>query len=153
MKQIKDLDIHKEAQQTESKYTREEQIAVKAFVLSVYALYSFRQVGESRDKETLKATMRIYADDILKMNSEQMQKRLERIKELKQAGCKKYDWPDDALSHGTANHAIFIHDYHQYYPPRADALGVRNDALKIEVQPTDPEQAKANAKRLRDMFK
>ncbi|MEE9459648.1 MAG: hypothetical protein V3V84_07795 [Candidatus Bathyarchaeia archaeon] len=151
MKTIKDLDIRKEAK-PDRQYTDGQNDAVKSFILSIYSLYSTNKIGDAKDPKNIIVKMRVYADDILRMTGSRRQERIAKTKRLMQAGHENYQWPEDALGRSCAEHQFFIHDYHQYYPPRADALGVRDGKLKIEVKPTDREQAKKNAQRLKDLF-
>jgi hypothetical protein len=148
MKKASDIIIQPEEVKQVSVYSEEEQNRVRGFVLSILSIYGNKSDSMRRD---LVPVLRIYAPDILKLSEKDYQLRLQRVKELRQAGHDDYKWPADALAKATGKMEILNHDYSQYYAVGSDARAMQS-APMIEHKPTDPGVAKKHLNNLKGIF-
>ena len=131
-----------------SPYNEQEKRNVRGFVLSILTLYGNKAQSL---REDLAPTLRAFAPDITKFSSEEMTRRIDMVKLLKQAGHEDFKWPDDALAKATATMEILQHEYRKYYPAEHEVNEKKGN--RLEQKPSSKKHAKSELDKIKQNMK
>lgn len=163
--------------QSETNFTLQEIKVIKGFFYSILRLYDSRKIKLSEIMEktpllvdgkpqindsgrkisrmpNLERICNIYGEFPIRASKGEMIRRLQCIKELQQSGHRLFQYPSDAICHGTAPREQFRQIYREKFATGADLTARKplSKNLQIEKQ-IDPEIEKAGLESLRNIFK
>ena len=163
--------------QPDSKPNYRELQIVKHFVAEILKLYSADKIKSYRHEEqrTLNGvpmnkpdgTPKMYkpnfenvcnqfARDILSLSESERLMRLEKIRKLYQAEHKAFQWPHDAIAHGTAPSDQFNMMYSSKFAVGQDAIAqqpISKNMYKLEHLASDDETGKKYIQEMKDLWK